>query len=769
MSKLIKHPGIGESPFGVPAERALVAASPPAEEIFSFRRYLDILWRRKWLIFWTAVVVCALVALNLTTVTPLYRSLATIQIDPEMRLSPYPDPSTPRQGISEEYLNTQLTKLGSPALAGAVIEKLELTKNPDFAQPIRSGFFMEAKDQAIARVKRLLKGQIGSRPDPVPTEMSTRAAQRRVRQYLSPQLVRGTNLIRLSFDSPDREVAAQVANELAEVFVEEQLKNKYQALSQASAYLENQLAEIKEEISRSIETMSQDGRAREFLVTGQTPGREELQRLNDSLSEAAAEVDRLESILGTVRLAGFDSLPATFKSTAYNGVTSRYDALTQKLNVLQGKFGPEWPEVKAVRLELGVVERQLEAEQELAMERIRRELGAARGRAAQIESELAARQLQAAQEYQDTLDLTLMTGETELNKRIYEDILTRFKQAWVTEGLSNTNIRIVDRAVPAVSWYTPNKTQSLQIALLFGLSLGVLLAFARELTDITLKSSEDVARILELPSLGSIPPLNPKPSSRLWGLLAGRRVRPSAEPMLIEMPAGKPGFAAVEAFRSLRTAILLSHPEKPPQTILVTSALPGEGKSTTAVNAASSLAQAGKRTLLLELDLRKPALAQVLGVESGRGVSGYLSGNCNLNSQIVETYLPNLFFIGCGTVPPNPPELLGSQKMTAGLTLLQDYFEHIVIDSPPLLGISDALLLARQMDGVVLVARARKTPRQAVRRSAQVIDRIGAKLLGVVTNDLEAADVGYGGRYAYDYYGGYAKDHSHSPTESASQ
>ncbi len=768
MSKLIKHPGTGESPFGVPAERALVAATPPDEEIFSLRRYFDVLRRRKWLILASAFVVCGLVALNLTAVTPLYRSTAILQIDPEMRLSPYPDPGMTPNFRAGNRLNTELAKLSSPQLAGTVIEKLELTENREFSQPIRQGFFPEALEAVLGRVKRLLRGGVRARAEAGPVQMSNRAARSRLRRYLSAREIRETTLVQVSFDSPDREVAAAVANAMAEAFVEEQLASKYRALSQASEYLEKQLEELKKGIAESVESMGQDERAREFLVTGQAPGQEELALLKDSLRAAELVVSRLEAMLSTVRVAGFDSLPEAYKSKAYQGVEVRYDALKQKLGLLQGRFGSEWPEVKAVRLELGQVEAQLEAERDLALDRIQRELVAARGTASQVRAELDAQQQQAAQDYKDTLEVSLMRGEAQLNKKMYEDLLTRLKQAWVAEGLSTTNIRIVQRALPAVSQYTPNKTRSLTIALVFGLSLGVLLAFARELTDVTLKSSEDVAKVLELPSLGSIPPLDAKPDRRLWGMLPRRRAKPSTEPMLIEMPSGKAGFAAVEAFRSLRTAILLSHPDKPPQTILVTSGLPGEGKSTTAVNAASSLAQAGKRTLLLELDLRKPALAQVLGVESGPGVSGYLSGNCNLNSQIVETYLPNLFFIGCGAVPPNPPELLGSQKMVAGLTLLQEYFEHIVIDSPPLLGLSDALLLARQTDGVVLVARARKTPRQAVRRSAHLVERVGAKLLGVVVNDLQYSDIEYGGRYSYDYYGGYGADRTRTPTGSAS-
>lgn len=206
MSKLIKHPGTGESPFGVPAERALVAATPPDEEIFSLRRYFDVLRRRKWLILASAFVVCGLVALNLTAVTPLYRSTAILQIDPEMRLSPYPDPGMTPNFRAGNRLNTELAKLSSPQLAGTVIEKLELTENREFSQPIRQGFFPEALEAVLGRVKRLLRGGVGARAEAGPVQMSNRAARSRLRRYLSAREIRETTLVQVSFDSPDREV-----------------------------------------------------------------------------------------------------------------------------------------------------------------------------------------------------------------------------------------------------------------------------------------------------------------------------------------------------------------------------------------------------------------------------------------------------------------------------------------------------------------------------------------------------------------------------------
>lgn len=214
--------------------------------------------------------------------------------------------------------------------------------------------------------------------------------------------------------------------------------------------------------------------------------------------------------------------------------------------------------------------------------------------------------------------------------------------------------------------------------------------------------------------------------------------------------------SAWEAYRSLRMALLLSHSGQPPQAILVTSSFPEEGKTTTALNTAIALAQTGSRTLLLELDLRRPILAECFEMSSAAGVSTYLTGNTDLSSQIAESGVANLFLLLSGPMPPNPPELLGSERFRTALHLLREHFAYIVIDAPPVLQLSDALVLAPQVDGVILVARGGKTPRAAIRRSADGIARVGGRILGVLINDVDMSKSAYG-----DYYGYYQRSRYH--------
>jgi capsular exopolysaccharide synthesis family protein len=225
---------------------------------------------------------------------------------------------------------------------------------------------------------------------------------------------------------------------------------------------------------------------------------------------------------------------------------------------------------------------------------------------------------------------------------------------------------------------------------------------------------------------------------------------------------------ALEAYRSLRTALLLSHSGNPPQVILVTSALAGEGKSTNAANIAVALAQTGSRTLIVDLDLRQPKLAEAFGLAAEQGMSTYLSGNSDLSSQIHESGIPNLFLVPAGPRAPNPAELIGSQRMSTGVQLMREYFTYVVIDSPPVLELSDALIASPHADGVILVARGNSTPRKTVQRSANVLMQLGAKLLGILVNDVEVdlAEYGYHG-YAASYFDRHRPSDNESSQRSA--
>ena len=281
-----------------------------------------------------------------------------------------------------------------------------------------------------------------------------------------------------------------------------------------------------------------------------------------------------------------------------------------------------------------------------------------------------------------------------------------------------------------------------------GLLLGVAVAFVTEHVDDTLKTPDQVESFLSIPSLGLVP--------SIVGDGDQRTMAPSSLQSRSLLPQSDVTPRVWEAYRALRTSILLSHSGQPPRTMLVTSSFAKEGKTTTVLNTGIVLAQTGARTLLIDLDMRKPNLAKRLGVENGQGMSSFLSGNADLSSIIAKTAIPNLSCLAAGPTPPNPAELTGSDRMLAAVDLLKQHFKYIVIDSPPILSVTDPLVLSPRVDGVILVIKGGKTPKGAVQKASSLLQDVGAKVLGAIVNDVDVSSSEYyyysKAYYDYGYY-----------------
>ncbi len=357
--------------------------------------------------------------------------------------------------------------------------------------------------------------------------------------------------------------------------------------------------------------------------------------------------------------------------------------------------------------------------------------------------------------HEASIQYNILKREVDSSKQLYEGLLQRLKQAGVSAGLKSSNIRVVDPGeVPLLS-YHPRSQRNLSLGLLLGLFCGVGLAYLLDLLDNTVKTPEDVEREIGLPSLGMVPAFAGNGSTRK--LVLFRRSQDHA-PRHVLWEEKDLRSKMWEAYRALSMSILLSHSDHAPQVVLVTSALPQEGKSTTAINTAVVLAQTGARTLLVDLDLRKPSVARTFGLENGQGMSTFLSGNSDFSSELHETAIPNLVVAPSGPLPPSPAELLGSEGMDKAMALMREFFKYVVIDSPPVLSVTDPLRLAHHADGLIMVVKGGVTPRQAVRKASEQISRVGGKILGAVINNVDLKKSDYGSYYHYynyyqDYYG----------------
>ena len=351
---------------------------------------------------------------------------------------------------------------------------------------------------------------------------------------------------------------------------------------------------------------------------------------------------------------------------------------------------------------------------------------------------------------EQSIQYNILKREADTNRELYKDLLQRMKQAGVSAGITASNIKVIDPAEVPGGPYKPNVQMNLLLAMVVGLFLGVGLAFFSEYLDNTIKTPEDVEQFIRLPSFGMVPELSYEKKKR--------SEKGAFYPVEL-ITHGHPKSVLSEAYRNIRTSILLSFSEKPPKKIAVTSANPFEGKTTTVVNTAIALSQTGAQVVVIDGDMRKPRIHKVFEErgENGTGLSNYLSGIAELKMIVKRTEVPNLYYIPAGPIPPNPSELLGSKLFTTMLQALAAKFDHVIVDSPPVLGFADAAIISSAIDGVILVAAGGKTPKETLQHAKEALQQVNAKILGVVINrvDIQKSYYGY---YYYRYHYYYGKE-----------
>jgi capsular exopolysaccharide synthesis family protein len=396
--------------------------------------------------------------------------------------------------------------------------------------------------------------------------------------------------------------------------------------------------------------------------------------------------------------------------------------------------------------------------------RIKSDYEAAAGRERMLQAALEQQKQEATKLNESAIEYSILKREADTNRQLYDGLLQKLKEAGVTAGLQASNIRVVDAARVPLAPSKPDIPRNLGIALLLGLTGGVALAFVLEVLDNTVRTPEQVEAIAALPSLGIVPLTAGAHQASLLakktrGLLTTKQVRPNGAVGLVAYSRPKSGIA--ESFRALRTSILLSSMGSPPKTIVVTSALPREGKTTTSVNSAVVLAQKGGKVLLVDADMRRPGVHQVMGLSARSGLSTVLTGSDSYANAILQSrQLNNLFVLPAGPTPPHPAELLGSPAMKKLLEQWSAVYDHIVIDTPPILSVTDPVVLSVEVDAVVLVIRSGQTSKDALRRARDLLTQVNARVMGVVVNavDLQSPDLSYHYYYGSKYGGSYYED-----------
>ncbi len=429
------------------------------------------------------------------------------------------------------------------------------------------------------------------------------------------------------------------------------------------------------------------------------------------------------------------------------------------------QYGPKFPKVIRLQAQMKDLDDLITREKVNIGNQVEAEYRGSRQRELLLEDALNQQKAESNQMAEKMVQYSILMRDAESNKTLYDGMLQKLKEAGITAGLRSSNIRVVDPALIPTGPSRPNRTRNVMLSVLVGLIGGIGLALLREYLDNTVKTPDDVERLARLPSLAVVPAL-----SNSSGKRSGRFSKLLKAPVI----AGKEGRAELishnmpqsqmsEAFRALRTSLLLSQADHPPQVILMTSALPREGKTTAAVNLAVTLAQLGDKTLLVDADLRKPGINRALSLVDGKhaGLSSYLAGVSSLDLITVpHPAITNLHAIPTGPIPPNPADLLSSRRLTELIAELRTRYKFVVIDSPPIMAATDAVILSVLVDGVLMVVRSGETPKEAFTRTRDLLAGVKCHMLGVVLNAVDASSPDY--YYSYRYYpysyGGYGRE-----------
>jgi capsular exopolysaccharide synthesis family protein len=490
-----------------------------------------------------------------------------------------------------------------------------------------------------------------------------------------------------------------------------------------------------------------------------------LDELNKALTAAESERMDKESVYRLVQSGDSDTIAsaatvldgagtgAQSASALLEGLRTKEADLRIQAAELSTQFGPSYPKVAQVNNQLKEIDAQILLETKKVAAKIRGQYMAALQRENMLHDALEKQKQEANKLNESAIQYSILKRDLESNRQLYEGLLEKMKEAGVSAGLKSNNFRVVDLARVPTSPIEPNIPRNLAFAFMLGLTSGVGLAFLLEGLDNTVRTTEQAQMISGLPPLGMIP-MGSKTARE--GGASNRLILASSNEAVELITHVRPQSQMAESYRALRTSLLLSHLGAPPKVIMVTSALPREGKSTTSINCAVVLAQKGVRVLLIDCDLRRPSIHKTLGMGPRSGLSNVLTGSVTLKQAItVAPTLPNLDVLPAGTPPPNPAELLASANMRDVLAELRDKYDHIVLDTPPTLSVTDAVVLSPRADAIVLVIRSGSTTKQALRRSRDILMQVKARVSGVLLNAVDLSSPDY--YYYYEYQGKYAQ------------
>jgi polysaccharide biosynthesis transport protein len=730
-----------------PARIPAIELSPREPHLYD---YLLILRKHQWLILSFLLAVVTIVSIATFRMKPVYTASAKIEIDREnTNILPFQGADSYDFMMDlDNYIETQARILTSETLALQTIRNLSLAGSPEFAGG--------GSSDAIAT------GSLENQK--LPPQIGAFLGSLTVRR------VPNTRLMEVSFESTDPRMAAQILNSHLRNYIQQNYTSRYEATAEASKWLQSELEELSVKVRRSEDARIEYERNNQIWNVDDKNDKsnvttERLSDLNKQLTDAQSESLKKEALYEFARTGDADAVPELRDNSVLLDMQKKRADLSIQYTDAVNQYGPNYPKVQRLQAQLKDLEDQMGRERKGIIEQLGSEYREAKQHEDLLSRALDEQKAEVNVMSEKMIQYNILKREAEANKSLYDSLQTKLKEAQISSGLKSSNIRIVDPAMIPSTPSRPAKTRNIALAFLVGLVGGIGLALLREYLDNTVKTPDDVETLARLPSLAVVPAFGEGASSaKRTGFLRSTASTNGHEKRIELVAQHLPKSQMSEAFRALRTALLLSQADHPPQVILVTSALPREGKTTAAANLAVTLAQLGDKTVLVDADLRKPGVGRLLNLGTGKyaGLSSYLAGVSSLDLVTVpHPAIPNLAAIPTGPLPPNPADLLSSHKLTEAIAELRKKFKFVVIDSPPIMAATDAVILSVQTDGVLLVVRSGETPKEAFTRTRDLLASVKCHLLGVVLNavDSSAPDYYYSYRY-YPYSYGYGPQES---------
>ena len=703
-----------------------------ADENASLAAYWQVIWRRRWTVVTTVAVLTTVAVIAAFKMKPVYKAIARVEVNAETPQMQTLEGMYQQMPTNQDFLRTQIQVLQTDNLAWRTVEQLQLGRNEAFlGQPTGEAGWKSDKERKMDLIRRF-------------------------KSALSADLVPGSRVIEVGFESTDASLASAAANTLVNNYVDFNFRQQYDATRGVSDRMKQQLDELKAKVETSQQALVDYERKNSIFNVSEKQNVVEQRLAELSTDYTAAQADRMQK----------EALHAQVRSNPTDARALAQDDLLQKLAEKLGdlknqhaealaQYGPVFP--KAVRLQKQVAqaETNLKAERSRLLDRIQSEYQAARKREALLAGAVAQQKRQESKLNQLLVQHNLLKGDFEANQKLYQRLMQQLKDATVAAGLRSTNIHIVDPALAPTLPVRPKKVLYIAIGLLLGAVFGTMLAFVQEAFDNSVKAPEDLEMLIATPTLAVIPGKRSIRPPRQFVL--ADRANGHRDGVVALTVAHEPSSPLAEAYRALRTATLLSTTPHPPKSILITSANLGEGKTTTALNLAIALAQRGGPVVMIGADMRRSNTV-LEGIDTSRGLSTLLSGNDVLES-VMQDYaeVPGLSIIPAGPVPPQPSELLSSEAMADLMRELGTKFKHIILDSPPIMAVTDATVLSTMVDGVILVVESGVTPKKMIARTRKVLENAGARVLGVVLNKFDAHSDGYGHYYSSYYYRSHEK------------